>query len=668
MRLEAPSGLEGAEVRDLSASGGGLVLPADRAEEIAGAPFVFEPEGFAPFSTRLVPVRTDRDSALARVGVVFESLDRSALESLSLFLIDRFREESRQVKRLLAAVGLSMASFRRDMVVRLLARYAVSLGQPIRVYAGDACIPVRLRARTITVEAARQVIVAEVLSGSPEMIPCGEDFVFTFLGFNAVNHFTSAVWRSGANTVVILMPPEIRQVGFRDSPRIRPLRPVSVSFDHPRLGGLRLEKTVVDVSSRGLSFFLDPRADVLFPGERLGRIRLDLPHGRVQADAAIRSIVPQEGSDALACGLQILRFADAREAEIWRSFVFHEGHPRLEMGRGDLVEQAWEALRSSGYVDLLEESERTRMEARFVEAWKGISPSANVSRFLLLRKDDRPVGTAAASLLYPRTWMAHHFGIDVEERQSSANLFDVAREIYSGTMFMLQHMAPLDAFVFFFDAAKPWHDLFFGQFIQRYRRKGDMLYDGFTLYKRIVEDEIECAIPFRPTIVRDDPDLMRLLSRHLASTLSPLECDAFCYAEDEISLDPFSAACEEQGYERTRSIYFAVQGDQVLAALVAETGREGVNVFSLLDRCWLVVIDPDLGDDIYVRAALLAEAATHYAGRNKRSFLFFAPPDGDPDGLPVELGFTYVAQGRRWLALQEVIPAYLSYMEEVIGG
>jgi hypothetical protein len=666
VRLEAPQGLEGAELRDLSASGGGIVLPIERAGEIDGAPFVFEPEGLAPFSTRLLPVRTARDSTLARVGVQFDALDRGALESLSLFLIERFREESRQVRSLLAAAGLSMASFRRDMVVKLLMHHAVSLGQPIRVYAGEACIPVRLRARTLTVEAARQVIVAEVLSGSPEMIPAGEDFVFTFLGSNAVNQFTSAVWRTGAGVVVILMPPEIRQVGFRDSPRIRLQGAVGVSFDHPRLGGIRLEKPVVDVSSRGLSFTLDPRADVLFPGERIEHIRLDLPHGSLGAAAAIRSIVPQAGSDALACGLEILGFADVGQAETWRSFVFHEAHPRLEMGRGDLVEQAWETLRSSGYVDLLEEPEKKRMERQFIEAWKGISPSTNVSRFFLLRKDDRPVGTAAASLLYPRTWMAHHFGIDAKERQSSANLFDIAREIYSGTMFILQHMAPADSFVFFFDAAKPWHDLFFGQFVERYRPRADMIYDGFTLYKKIVDDGIGCALPFRPDVVRDDPDLLGVLSRHLESSLSPLEFDALCYGEEEITLDAFSRVCASRGYERTRRVYFGLQGGDLLAALVVETGGEGVNVFSLLNRSWLVPVHPELGEDVYVEAALLAEASAHYARRGTRSFLYLAPPDMAPDALPSGLGFTYVAQGRRWLARREVIPAYLSYMEEII--
>jgi hypothetical protein len=263
--------------------------------------------------------------------------------------------------------------------------------------------------------------------------------------------------------------------------------------------------------------------------------------------------------------------------------------------------------------------------------------------------------------------MAHHFGIDEQERQSSANLFDIAREIYSGTMFILQHMAPADSFVFYFDAAKPWHDLFFGQFVERYRPRGDMLYDGFTLYKKIAEDGIGCALPFRPDIVRDDPELLGVLSRHLESSLSPLEFDAYCYGEEEITLAGFSGTCASRGYERTRHVYFALQGGDLLAALVVETGGEGVNLFSLLNRSWLVPLHPDLGDDVYVKAALLAEATDHYVRRGTRSFLYLAPPGEVADGLPAGLGFTCVAQGRRWLARREVIPAYLSYMESIIG-
>lgn len=666
VRVDAPHGLEDVRLADLSASGGSLVLPGGLALEIGGAPFVLEPGGYSPFRTRLLPVRSFEEAGLVRVGVRFESMDRAALESLSLFLIDRFREESGQVSRLLAAAGLSMASFRREMVVRLLARYA--MGRPLRVYAGEVRVPLRLRARTIRVEAARQVIVAEVQRGSAEMMPAGREYMFTFLGPNSVNHFTSTVWRTAPGVVVVLMPPEIRQVGFRDSPRLRPRTPVSVAFAHPRLAGLRLRKDVMDVSGRGLSFDLDPRNDVLFPGERLGRVRLELPRGQVRAEAAIRSVMPHRQREGLACGLEILGFPEEREAERWRRFVFREGHPRLRLGHEDLVEQAWETLRSSGYVDLLDEAERTHMERRFLETWKGHAQASSVSRFFLLEKEERSVGTAAVSLLYPRTWMAHHFGIDLDERRSRRTLFDLAREIYSGTMFLLGHMTPSEHFVFYFDAAKPWHDLFFGQFVERYTDKADMVYDGFRLYKRLLGDPVEPLPGHGPEIVEADPDLMERLARHLEQEIPKLELDAYSLSSREIGLETFTRECLHKGYERTRTVLFALRGTTPIAALVAETGQEGVNVFGLLNRCWIVGMEPGADDDPAVKEALLARAVRHYSALGKHAFLFLDDTAGEPGDVMAQLGFSCVADGRRWLARQRVIPAYLGYMEEVITG
>jgi hypothetical protein len=266
------------------------------------------------------------------------------------------------------------------------------------------------------------------------------------------------------------------------------------------------------------------------------------------------------------------------------------------------------------------------------------------------------VGTAAASLLYPRTWMAHHFGIDEAERGDRARLMDIGREIYSGIMYVLQHMAPLDFFVFYFDSAKPWHDLFFGQFVERYSDGQDLIYDRFTLYKKL----LDAPVPDEDAdVAMDDPTKLRDLARRLAGSLDPLEREAYAYGEETISLDEFSRSCASQGYERTRTFLFS--GD---ACLVAETGQEGINVFSLFNRCWLA---PGNEVESEVKDSLLLQAARHYGSRGKKSMLFVDGPGRAPDQLD-HLGFTYVAEGTRWLARRRVVPAYLAFLEELISG
>jgi hypothetical protein len=373
----------------------------------------------------------------------------------------------------------------------------------------------------------------------------------------------------------------------------------------------------------------------------------------------------------LACGTEILGFSKSREAERWRRFVFHAGHARLRLGKRALVKQAWKVLDSSGYVALTDESKRVHMKNSFFASWEKHAGKPEVNRFFLLLKGDQPVGTAAASLLYPGTWMAHHFGIDEKERkEDKRKLFDLAREIYSGIMFMLGHMASLDYFVFYFDRIKTFHEMAFGQFLKRYPAKEEFLYDGFKLF---------CYTPQanqpEPRAVRDSPDidivsgdrrLLGLLSRHLRAHLPPIEFEAFRYAEEEITLEGFSRACAAKGHERERHIFFAQNGDEPLAALIAETGEEGLNVFGLFNKCWFVYLKPEATRDDRVKDRLLRKAIRYYGSKGKKSFLLLGSRNGEPEDLLEDLGFSYVADGLRWLGRRAIIPAYMNYIEELM--
>ena len=670
IHLEAPAGLKSARVVDISASGSGLLLPAGWSVDLERGPVTFRPGGHPAFTTCLEPVRVVCEvGGLARIGVRFESLGRSAMSSLSGFLIDRALERDHSLSRLLAMRERSLASVRRQRVHDLLQHHGVAGGHPLQVYRAGQLLPLILRIRELTVEAARELIAAEVCSGSSCMLDEGGEYVFSLAGVNAVNYFSSAVWRRTPSAVSITLPPDIRQTGFRSSPRAQPLAALRVQFGHPRLPGLRLVRPVLDVGARGLGFLADAELDLLFPGDRIRDLLLFLPDGPLVAQAVVRSLVPGRAR-GLRCGIEITGFADARDVERWTRLAFAAAHPRITLVDGTSVSRGWEALVASGYVDLVEAERLPELGARFTASWERHVAHPEVSRFFLLLRDERPVGSAAASLLYPRTWMPHLFGIDAGERQGGVGRWhDYAREIYSGMMFLLRHMAPLDHFVFYFDAKKKFHDRAFGRFLRRYPVKDDFVYDGFKLFKCVLDEApaLAAAPPDDLEIVPGDPRLLRCLSRHLEQTLPAVEVEAFCLGEAEIGLDDFSRECAARGYERERRIFFALRHGEPLAALVAETGDEGINIFSLFNRCWLVPLDPGAARDRRVEESLLRRARRFYLERDKQAFLLLGSLDGEPEAIEEErrLGLEYVADGLRWLARRSVIPAYMEYIENL---
>jgi hypothetical protein len=274
------------------------------------------------------------------------------------------------------------------------------------------------------------------------------------------------------------------------------------------------------------------------------------------------------------------------------------------------------------------------------------------------------VGTAAASALYPRTWMPHHFGIDERRREDRSALFAAARSIYLGTMYVLQHFAECEHFVFYFDAAKRWHDLLFRRFLDRCTDRTAYVWDTFALYKKSAfRTPAPCVRPEH--VVEGGAGNVGSLAAAFARTLPALERDAYALGEGEITLEAFTRECARKGYERGRRLLFCMEDHRPRAALVAETGDEGTNIFSLLNRCWMVPLD-DGGLTEEGMIALLVEAERLYARLGKSAFLVSERSGDLPGAVVQEAGLSKVATGVRWLAHRRVIPAYINYIQEIM--
>ena len=665
-------GIPEARVLDLSASGGSIVSPPGSIEEISYGSVVMQAGDYPPFTLKLDPVRFIKESGLALVGVRFEQLDQGALKYLSRYLMDRFLEQSRRISRPVAEAEISIGNFQRKLVHRLLRFHTISRGQRVRVYHGDLLLPLALEVREMTVEAARQLIVAEVLAGSAAMLKRGEEYTFAFSGANAVNCFKTEIWRSDPRRVMILLPPDIRQAGFRESFRVGLSEGphLEVFFKHPRMPGLHLAKHVLDVSARGFSFPLDLNRDMLFPGERIKHVSIKLPEGQVRTEAVIRSILRLGESSGFSCGVEILGFRTEREAEHWKRFVFQLGFPRTKLGGGSTVGEAWEILRSSGYVNEATEELRPYLARRFFVSWKKHSEKLNLGRYILFLKNGRPVGTVAGSLIYPHTWLVHHFGIDEQQRKMDRqDFFKLAREAYCGMHHLLSNMAPIEYFVIYADSGMAWNQIMYGDFLRRSSARNEFVYDEYSVYKHMLRSVLLEPVP-RPSsveIVGGSQELERVLSRTLKARLHAVEFEAFCYKEREIGLFDFSRKCASEGYERERQIFFAVEGGKALAAMVAEIGDEGINIFGLFNKCWFVYIDPRTAQDDWIKERLLRRVISYYAERGKKEFIFLDNEGDISDKLLKSLDFRHVARGFRFLARTTILPAWMSYSDETIG-
>jgi hypothetical protein len=119
------------------------------------------------------------------------------------------------------------------------------------------------------------------------------------------------------------------------------------------------------------------------------------------------------------------------------------------------------------------------------------------------------------------------------------------------------------------------------------------------------------------------------------------------------------------GTDRTREAVVAYRRGIPLAALIVEIGNEGTSVFGLLNQCrlfWLECVH----DRSAIKRALLAEAVRIYQAAEKREFLFL-DWDSTVDSEAVHEGYEFISDGIRWLARMDVMPAWRSYIEEILG-
>jgi len=665
VRLHAPAAGR-VVVADLSASGSGLIVSPDDFDRVGAEPATFEFGAGLSFSVKLDPVRVTRVDQQLRVGARFQGLPVEGMRVLSQFLIRGFLEENSTLARLLEDPR-TLTTQNAIFIRRHLRRCLLSERRPLRVYAHGKVLPFSILAVRMVEAQGKKLIEARATQAGVEE---GGPYSFVVAHAGAVTHFSSPVVHRSGDTLYIALPNELHQAGFRDSVRTgleSSGRPIVVCA-HPRLPDELITRPLIDLSARGFAFESDPECDLLFPGDRLEQLEIRFPDKVYRAVGTIRGIAPHRGSNLYSCGVEIVGFTDAAEEQHWRERVFRQAHPNVTLPEApDGAERAWRVLESSGYVSLwTPASSAQELPSKFHRFWGEAPP--DVGRLLLLETGGNTLATMAGTLLFPRTWLLHHFGVDRTQRSNPAIFLSFAREMYAALMYVLQHVAELEYFVIYVEKDKRLTQALYADFVERYAPAEDSCYDEIRVFKCYPTEPrtLRRRTGPMPEVVLADRAALKAVSEHLRSVLSPLEFDAFAYDEDNIDLSAFSLECRGRNYERARHVYLAMVDGTPAAALIAGSGEEGANLFGLMNRCRLFALGP-AGFNPRVRESLLDAAKRHYAELGKHAFVFLG--DADEDIMEVEaIGYEFVSEGARWLARRTVVPAWLSFVQNSLAG
>jgi hypothetical protein len=662
VRFVAPSARR-VVVADLSASGSGLIIDPDDLDGMVAEPATFELSAGRSFSVKLEPVRVSKRDGQLRVGARFQDLPLAGMRVLSEFLIREFLDETRALDRLLQDPR-TLTSSSETFIRRHLRRCLVWERRPLRVYFHGTVLPFAILTERIVEMGGQHVIQAHSRQAG---LAEGNEYTFVVALSGSVSHFRSRVHRQG-ETLLIPLPVELHQAGFRDSIRT-PLQldgRATVRCAHPRLPEEVIARPLLDLSVRGFAFESDPESDLLFPGDRLSFVQIQFADEVFEGSGVIRGISPSRTSDNYSCGVEIVEFADAAQERQWRGRVFRHVHPRaVVLEPREAAGQAWNVLEDSGYVRIWTHGEnRKRLENAYSKSWS--EAADGIGRLMLVESKGETVGTLAGSLLYPKTWLVHQLGVTERERAGLTVFLSLAYELYSGLMYLFQQEGAAEYFVIFAERDRRWTQTLYQNFVAQYPDRTAFAYEENRVFRRDPWAPVSRIIPKGEAVAVVDADAAALdaVSLALQKRSSFVEFDALAFERSEIGLENFTERCRALGWERERKVYVALEEGLPVAALVAESGGEGVNIFGLMN-CSFIVNLREQPVSAAAKTALLDEASQHFMRLDKPVFLFFDERDADVGSVEI-LGFEFVSDGMCFIASKKMVPAWLSYLENVL--
>jgi hypothetical protein len=547
---------------------------------------------------------------------------------------------------------------RSPLYLRRLLGAACRPGGPPAILDCGGGPPVTLALEGLGFETGQRCLQARLIGDLP--VPLAGRTGWLSVGGRTAARFATQVLEQRRRHLLLAYPVEVKQPEARQSTRVALADDgPAVGFEHPAAG---TPGRLLDVSDRGLRVRLPPALAPLRLGETVA-LTIKLPSERLSALAIVRRCAA--ATAARIAGLEITGFGRPSAQATWRRYVFDCAFPDLSDGAG-AAERTWELLERSGYLDQWTDiGDRAGLRAEYAAVWE--APDPTTGRSLIARTSGEAGGVIATSLLYPGTWIIHHLGRTTAGDEPGPDHLAQIGALMRASMQTLESDPDCSCFMIYVERGTRWNERLYQDFADGFDADGRLLLSPLTVFRRRADAPTPAAAGVE--VVPASGAALEPLAARLHDTLPPLVRRAMALDRGGLDLGAFAESCRRRGYQRGRTIFLAPAG-RPEAALIAESGSEGTNLFNLLNACHIVPLGPAIPAAAVYRALLL-RAAVHYRDLGKRGFLLLGAAEGAV-GASVEraeaeaLGFACVSAGLRWIADRSVMPSWGGYLNTML--
>jgi len=512
---------------------------------------------------------------------------------------------------------------------------------------------VDLLARTITWEARHRI---------PE-----PPFSIEWVGYSNQYAFTveELEWRDGVLTTPV--PERLVRCRRRAVARASVPDTLQLRFLHPLWPDVQVQRSVRDVSFRGLGFWSAPVQDLVYPGLRVEELEVLAPgRGPIRLCAEVRLVALEEAPDGRgrAVGMRVTG-ATGEDAAAWLNLVGEVLHPTTRSGM-DRAEAVWDVLEGSGYYQLagksLEWFQRLREPylalAPRLKEWPEIATQA-----VVVDSVGQVESTLSMLKGFEHTWIAHH-GARRPGEPAGGSSRRALRELWLRALEQASADPQTRTLACFVDGGVRWLKSALVDFARSREHTRQACAVPFTLFEGS-QEAAGAPMPEGLEVTAPNPGEWRTALECFGRALPRLYVEAFDLLPARFDLGRTRATWVEAGLRRARAMRVAKRGGRVVAAAILDDAEPGVSLFGILSGARLVSVGPDVEPAVRDAAfvALLRDAARWYRERGTEQFVYYGL--GDELDHAAQAGYASMGPGWIWLQSTALMAEWTEHVYEL---
>ena len=272
--------------------------------------------------------------------------------------------------------------------------------------------------------------------------------------------------------------------------------------------------------------------------------------------------------------------------------------------------------------------------------------------------EDLVVGHLQMDRVYPSTWCIHHLAIDPKISKV------VARDIYA-VMTDVLHAEKANYVLSFTEAAKPWNQRTYYDFVKSYRYPEHNELKSFQIYNARTDASSKIARDSTIGLRQASQYDLRRISRFFELYSSPLERNACALTYEDLELQGIQDELKAVDLERQRAFVVAYQGTHMVGFARVETATPGVNIVGVFDMLYVHILPEFTGRDLSIRQTLIAGGLEKFRQLGKHEVLLAL--DDEYRENHEASGLKFVTDAVRWIALRDCVSRYYGFTQMLYG-